>query len=108
MSKFYSTIQGQAGEATRRGSSSSGIRASVQSYDGSLIARLEDVEGQVILSLDTSDDSRSDCADRQFRGTIEEFNSICQLYKEIKEGKVSITRHREKSNKQLGLERAFK
>ena len=33
---------------------------------------------------------------------------MCQLMKDIKEGKVSVTKHRAKSNKQLGLERAFR
>ena len=70
MAKFYSTIQGSAGEATRRGTANSGIRASVQSYDGSVITRLESKDDEIILSIDTSDDSRSSWGNRQFRGTI--------------------------------------
>lgn len=92
MAKFYSTIQGSAGEATRRGTASSGIRASVQSYDGSVITSLESKGDEIILSIDTSDDSRSSFGNRQFRGTIKEFNEMCDLYKKIKSGEVKIAR----------------
>ena len=88
MAKFYSTIQGSAGEATRRGTANSGIRASVQSYDGSVITRLESKDDEIILSIDTSDDSRSSWGNRQFRGTIKEFYDMCDLYKIIKCGEV--------------------
>ncbi len=41
MSKFYGQIQGQATTiASRRGSANSHIKASVQSYDGSIITEL--------------------------------------------------------------------
>ena len=53
MAKFYSTIQGSAGEATRRGTANSGVRASVQSYDGSVITSLESKGDEIILSIDT-------------------------------------------------------
>ena len=43
----------------------------------------------------------------EFYGTFEEFKNLLTLHNEIKNGKVSITRHREKSNKQKQLERAF-
>ena len=89
MAKVYSTIQGSAGEATRRGTANSGIRASVQSYDGSVITRLESKDDEIILSIDTSDDS---WGNRQFRGTIKEFNEMCDLYKKIKSGEVKIAR----------------
>lgn len=105
MSKFYSTIQGCAGEATRRGTGNSGIRASVQSYEGSIITRLEEVNGETILSIDTATDSRSTFGDRKFRGTITEFNEAMQLLKDIKEKKVSVTRHRAKSNTQLQIDK---
>lgn len=107
MSKFYSTIQGCAGEATRRGTERSGIRSSVQSYEGSVITELSEVDGKIILHIDTAKDSRSSLSDRVFRGTIQEFNEAMQLLKDIKEKKVTITRHRAKSNRQLKLEKAF-
>lgn len=90
MAKFYSTIQGSAGEATRRGTENSGIRASVQSYSGSVITRLESEDDKIILSVDTSNDSRSSWGNRQFRGTIEEFNEMCDLYKKIKSGELKV------------------
>lgn len=72
MSKFYATIQGQAGEATRRGSVNSGIRASVQSWNGSVITDLsEDKDGKTIVSVSFSNDSSS-YGREVFKGTISE------------------------------------
>ena len=77
MSKFYATIQGQAGEATRRGSASSGIRASVQSWNGSVITRLDEIDDKEILIIETSKDSKS-CGDRVFKGSIKQFENIME------------------------------
>ena len=40
MAHFYSTIQGQAGEATRRGSKSSGIEVTAASWSGAVAVTL--------------------------------------------------------------------
>lgn len=40
MARFYSSIQGARGEATRLGHANSGVRASAQSYTGSVIAQM--------------------------------------------------------------------
>lgn len=40
MATFYGTIEGNRGPATRCGSRNSGIKASVQSFDGSVITSL--------------------------------------------------------------------
>ena len=40
MARFYSSIQGARGEATRLGHTNSGIRASTQSYTGSVITQM--------------------------------------------------------------------
>lgn len=39
MSHFYSSIEGNRGEATRQGTKGSGIRASCQGWEGSVIVR---------------------------------------------------------------------
>ena len=83
MAKFYGTVQGCRGEATRLGTSNSGMRASVQSYDGSIITRVENVDGENIFSIDTSDDSRSSWGNRKFRGTLEQFNEMMDLVNKI-------------------------
>ena len=110
MAKTYCTCIGMRGERTARGGND-GCRASVQSYDGSIIIRnWYDDEGNLRVRVGTSDGS-SCCTDwnsNDFQGSLEDFKKLLTLAKEIKEGKVSITRHREKSNKMKALERMFK
>lgn len=76
MSTFYSTIKGNRGAATRCGSRNSGIKAAVQSWDGSLISSLHyDHEGKLIVELSTSDGSSSYGSNRIFSGTLEELTN---------------------------------
>jgi len=110
MSAFYGMVEGNRGAATRGGSKSSGFRASCQSYDGSIISTMYYGDtGELKVRVGTSDGSScySDWNSDDFQGTFEEFKQLLTLAKEIKEGKVSITRHREKSNKMKQLERLF-
>lgn len=109
MAKTYCTCVGMAGEATRRGGKD-GCRASVQSYDGSIIVKnYYDENDNLKVIVGTSGGSKSSEITRtEFKGTFEEFNNLLELAHDIKIGKVSITRHREKSNRQLKLERAFR
>lgn len=74
MSKFYGTLKGQSKtEATRRGSSTSGIKAAVQSWDGSLISSLNyNQKGELIINLSWNNDSSSYGNESLFSGTIEE------------------------------------
>jgi len=110
MSTFYGTIIGNRGAATRGGSKASGFRAAAQSYDGSVITHLNyDDNGNLKVTIGTNDRS-SCCTDwnsADFTGTFEEFKELLRLADDIKKGKVSITRHREKSNKMKQLERMF-
>jgi len=73
MSKFYATIAGSRGPATRTGTRNSGIKAAAQSYDGSVITYLSyNDKDELIIELWCSDYSRS-CGDqRLFRGTLQE------------------------------------
>ena len=74
MSKFYGTLIGQARtEATRRGSDRTGIRASVQSWDGSLVSELNyNHDGKLIIDLSWSEGSSCYGNERLFNGTIDE------------------------------------
>lgn len=97
MAKTYCTCQGFTGEATRRGGNN-GCRASVQSYDGSIIVKnYYDDKDVLKVVVGTSEGSHSsEINDTEFRGTFEEFNNLLRLAADIKEGKVSVVRHRQK------------
>ncbi len=111
MAKTYCTCIGMRGERTARGGYD-GCRASVQSYEGSIIISnyVDRDDDSLHVRVGTSDGSScySDWNSNDFVGTFDEFKALLKLNKEIKEGKVSVVRHREKSNKQLALERAFR
>jgi hypothetical protein len=57
MSTFYGSVQGGRGEATRRGFETSGIRASVQSYEGSIISHLYKAGDQIRCRIMVSEGS---------------------------------------------------
>lgn len=107
MSKFYGMVRGNRGCATRGGSANSGFKSTAQSFDGSVITCLDyDQNNNLKVRIELAEGSTT-YGDVAFSGTFEELKESMKLLQEIKEGKVSITRHREKSNKQLALERAF-
>lgn len=107
MSKFYGMVRGNRGCATRGGSANSGFKSTAQSFDGSVITCLDyDQNNNLKVRIELAEGSTT-YGDVAFSGTFKEFKEALTLLKEIKEGKVSITRHREKSNKQLALERAL-
>ena len=109
MAKTYCTCMGMRGERTARGGRD-GCRASVQSYDGSVcVSNWYDENGKLRVRIGTNDNSHtySDYEVPDFIGSFEEFKELLQLYADIKAKKVSITRHREKSNKMKQLERMF-
>lgn len=108
MAKTYCTCIGMRGERTARGGKN-GCRASVQSWDGSVIVEnWYDDNDQLKVRVDTSE--RSSCYGDSwhcFTGSLKELNDLLQLARDIKDGKVSIVRHREKSNKMKQLEKLF-
>ena len=98
MAKTYCTCIGMRGERTARGSGD-GCRASVQSYDGSIIIRnWYNSEDKLVVRVGTNDGSSccSDWNSREFQGSFDEFKELLNLYHDIKSGKVSVVRHREK------------
>ena len=70
MAKFYGSIQGNKGVATRMGNSI--IKSSVQSWDGSLISSMSYVGDKLMLELCVSEGSSSS-GRTIFYGTFEEF-----------------------------------
>ena len=76
MASLYSSIQGCRGEATRCGSKSSGVRASVQSWQGSLISYMDlDDNDNPIITLKTSDGSSGYGSETIFSGSLEELKA---------------------------------
>lgn len=76
MSKFYGQVRGQAETiASRRGSNLSGIRASVQSWDGSVITSLDyNEDGALIVEIQVAEGSDF-YGVRLFRGTLDELRT---------------------------------
>ncbi|MBR3208913.1 MAG: hypothetical protein IKF82_01460 [Bacilli bacterium] len=73
MAKLYGSLQGNRGEATKCGSRASGIKASVQSWNGSLIAYMDlDDNDKPIIELRITEGSNSYGGHISFRGTLEE------------------------------------
>lgn len=73
MSKLYGSLQGCRQEVTKCGSKNSGMRASVQSWDGSLIVYMDlDDNDKPIVELRIADGSSSCGGDIVFRGSLEE------------------------------------
>lgn len=77
MATFYGTVEGNRSEATRCGSAQSGIRASAQSFDGSVIVRLRYRDGELMVDIATSDGS--DCYGlSKWYGTFNEFKELLE------------------------------
>ena len=72
MSTFYGQVSGQASTiASRRGSKNSGLRVSAQSWEGSVVTKLTEVDGEIRVSIEISDDS-SMYGKQYFYGTIDQ------------------------------------
>lgn len=70
MSKFYGSVQGNRGAATRGGHSM--IKTSAQSWDGSIINYLSYEDDKLMVEVCVSNESSS-YGRRIFYGTFEEF-----------------------------------
>lgn len=76
MASLYGSLQGCRGEATRCGSKSSGVRASVQSWQGSLISYMDlDDNENPIITLKTSEGSSGYGNETIFIGSLEELKA---------------------------------
>ena len=76
MSALYGSLQGCRGEATRTGSKNSGIRASVQSWNGSLVSYMDLDENETpVITLKTSERSSGYGEEVIFRGSLEELKA---------------------------------
>ena len=76
MSKLYGSLQGCRGEATRCGSKSSGVRASVQSWNGSLVSYMDlDDNGNPVITLKASKGSSGYGSETIFSGSLEELKA---------------------------------
>lgn len=98
MALTYTTCIGSRGERTARGGKD-GCRAAVQSCDGSVcISNQIEEDGTLRVRVGTNDGSScySDWNSNDFSGTFEEFKALLKLNQDIKDGKVSIVRHRAK------------
>ena len=101
MAKTYTTCWGMRGERTARGGTD-GVQCAAQSYDGSVIVSnryVEDKDGKEKLEIrvGTNDNSScySDWSSQDFVGSFEEFKELLKLHHDIKNGRVSIVRHRQ-------------
>ncbi len=82
MAKFYGTVKGMAKtEGTRRGGRE--IKVSAQSWDGSVITRLNyDDQDNLIVQIEIDDDSSSN-GDCYFNGTLDELKELLRNSDEI-------------------------
>lgn len=83
MAKYYGTLKDTAKtQATRTGSSSSGIKATVQSYDGSLSIYMGDNERNendpTIEIYYATDESTCNPSELGFDGTFSEFVALLE------------------------------
>lgn len=96
MAKTYCTCIGMRGEATRRGGNA-GCRASVQSWEGSIVVSNyynDNNELRVRVGTNEGSGCYTDFKSTDFNGTFEEFKALLKLSQDIKDGKVSVVRHR--------------
>ncbi len=102
MAKTYMTGWGMRGARTARGGRD-GVQCAAQSYEGSIIVSnryVEDDNGKEILKVRVGTNDGSSCYtdwnSEEFNGTFQEFKDLLKLSADIKRGKVSVVRHREK------------
>ena len=102
MAKTYLTGWGCRGTVTRTGGND-GVHAAVQSFDGSIIVEnWYNDKDELVVRVDTN--KNTSCYGDSchcFTGSLEEFNDLLQLAKDIKERKVSVVRHRDPTKKHV-------
>ena len=91
MSRFYGTLQGNRGAATRCGTND--ITVSAQSWDGSAITKLSyNNDKKLEVRISVSDHSSCGCydSDEIFRGTFDEYKKVLTSYMRKKAKRASI------------------
>lgn len=77
MSMFYGQVSGQASTvASRRGSANSGLKVSAQSWEGSVIVRLWENEGEIMLEIEKAKGSTSWGGDTIFYGKLKDLKKL--------------------------------
>ena len=77
MAKFYGTVQGNRGMVTRIGTQD--IKASAQSWDGSVIMRLwYNANNELMVNLSVNEGS-SNSGYTKFHNTFDKFNQLMNL-----------------------------
>lgn len=76
MATFYGTVKGNSGAASRTGSYASGMRASVQSWKGSIIVEMDQTnkedEPVIAIFINEGSSDRSGADNCIFEGTIDQ------------------------------------
>ena len=96
MAKTYATIEGSRQPKTCTGGND-GVRASVQSWEGSIIVQnCYDSDNNLQVRVGTNDGSSSysDWNSTDFVGSFEDFKKALKLLNDIKLGKASVVHHR--------------
>lgn len=96
MSKTYCTCIGMRSERTARGGND-GCKASVQSWDGSIIvSNYYNENNELRVRVGTNDGSScyTDWKSNDFEGSLDDFKALLKLHQEIRCGQVSVVRHR--------------
>ena len=70
MARFFGTVQGGRGKATRLGHASTGLYVSAQSHDGSIIVVLGDDDGETYVTIATARGSSRNYDEVLYRGPI--------------------------------------
>ena len=80
MSEFYGTLKGRGDNLlTKTGTRESGIKASVQSYTGSLITEMyRRPDGVLMVSVSYANDSRSNMGNLAYYGTFTDFIALLE------------------------------
>ena len=102
MSATYATCWGMRGERTARGGKD-GVTCAAQSYDGSVIVSnryVKNDQGKEDLEITVKTNNGSSCYggwgdNDEFCGTFEDFKALLKLNNDIKNGRVSVVRHRQ-------------
>lgn len=70
MARFFGTVQGGRGEATRLGHANTGLHVSAQSYHGSVVVMLDDEGGETYVTIGVARRSCRHFDEVLYRGPI--------------------------------------